>query len=92
MTNDTRAAFEAAMESRGYAREDGNFRLHEGMYTREVEFAWGLWLASRRSALKEATRICEETWWVTQGDDEMAGSCIKAADKIRALGDEGTKL
>ena len=81
MTNDTRAAFEAWEKSRG-----GNLTRHDsGHYANSaMQGRWTVWQASRRAALAEAAKVCEDGWHLLTRHE--------CADAIRALADEGVKL
>jgi hypothetical protein len=96
MTNDTRAAFEAWARaenmSLGTLRHIG---YAEGTYEdSRTHAAWLGWLASRRAALEEAAKVCEEEYVHAEdgrGNRWVTDPSPSHAEIIRALADEGVK-
>ena len=91
MTNDTRAAFEAWARagnmSLGTLRHIG---YAEGTYEdSRTHAAWLGWLASRRAALAEAAKVCEEHAKIHVDSSYEQGEAEYLGEAIRALADEG---
>jgi len=105
MTNDTRAAFEAwyieRQRARGYGSmlTDAEFvgRMPDGRYkSLGLEDAFAAYRASRRAALEDAIKACDDVEPVTfhfggQFFDDARGTIGACTAAIRALADEGMK-
>lgn len=103
MTNDTRAAFEAWWKKRRKqtwmdqrCRGDAE-NPPDGWSSAFEPHAWEGWqaayLASRRAALDEALRECEEVadHWDAMHNTQASMAADQCVVAIRALGDEGVK-
>jgi len=92
MTNDTRAAFEAWAKSEGLTVARTTKRDLQGYDAPDTDYAWMGWLASRRAALDEAAKVCEEHAKIHVDGSYEQGEAEYLAEAIRALADEGVKL
>ena len=99
MTNDTRAAFEAWAKTQpaiqaGCYGDPFKPDFDDGTYWfPRVQSAWLAYAASRRAALEEALRECEEVadHWDAMHNTQASMAADQCVVAIRALADEGVK-